>query len=51
IITKIDGAKLTDTNDLAKAISKKKVGDSITLTIWRDEKESEIKVALGNQGE
>jgi len=51
IITKIDGNKLTDENDLAKAISKKKVGDTITLTVWRNEKEQEIKVTLGNQGE
>lgn len=49
IITKFDGNKLTDDNDLAKSISKKKVGDSITLTVWRDEKEMEINVALGNQ--
>lgn len=51
IITKIDGNKLTDENDLAKAISKKKVGDAVSLTVWRDEKEQEIKVTLGNQGE
>ncbi|MEK7543986.1 MAG: trypsin-like peptidase domain-containing protein [Patescibacteria group bacterium] len=51
IITKIDGNKLTDTNDLAKAISKKKVGDAVVLTVWRGEKEKDIKVTLGNQGE
>ena len=51
IITNIDGLKLDDKNDLAKAISKKKVGDSVTLTVWRDEKEKDIKVTLGNQGE
>lgn len=51
IVTKIDGDKLTDTNDLAKVVSKRKVGDTLTLTIWRDEKEKEIKVTLGNQGE
>lgn len=51
IITKIDGNKLIDDNNLAKAIAKKKVGDTITLTVWRDEKEKEIKVTLGNQGE
>ncbi|MEK9143222.1 MAG: trypsin-like peptidase domain-containing protein [Patescibacteria group bacterium] len=49
IITKFDGAKLTDTSDLAKAISKKKVGDTMTLIVWRDEKEKEVKVTLGNQ--
>ncbi len=51
IITKFDGQKLSDENDLARAISKKKVGDTVTLTVWREEKESEIKVTLGNQGE
>ena len=51
IITKIDGNKLTDENDLAKTISKKKVGDTLTLTVWREEKEKEVKVTLGNQGE
>ncbi len=51
IITKFDGAKLTDENDLARAISKKKVGDTVTLTVWRQEKETEINVTLGNQGE
>ncbi|MBI5620368.1 trypsin-like peptidase domain-containing protein [Candidatus Gottesmanbacteria bacterium] len=51
VITKIDGVKLDDKNDLAKAISKKKAGDTVTLTVWRDEKEKEIKVILGNQGE
>lgn len=49
IITKFDGNKLTDGNDLAKAISKKKVGDTVTLTVWRDEKELTITVTLGNQ--
>lgn len=49
IITKIDGNKLTDENDLAKAISKKKVGDTVALIVWRDEKEKEFNVTLGNQ--
>ncbi len=49
IITKFDDQKLTDKNDLAKAISKKKVGESVYLTIWRDGKELTIKVSLGNQ--
>ncbi|MDP1722495.1 MAG: trypsin-like peptidase domain-containing protein [Candidatus Gottesmanbacteria bacterium] len=51
VITKIDGTKLDDKNDLAKSISKKKVGDSVKLTVWRDEKEKDITVTLGNQGE
>ncbi|MBI3577214.1 trypsin-like peptidase domain-containing protein [Candidatus Gottesmanbacteria bacterium] len=49
IITKFDDQKVTSDNDLAKVISKKKVGDTATLTIWRDGKEKTIKVTLGNQ--
>lgn len=51
IITKIDSEKITESNDLAKIISKKKVGESIMLTVWRNEKETEIKVTLGSQEE
>ena len=46
IITKIDGEKLTKDNSLAKIISKKKVGQEIKLTVWRDEKEEIISVLL-----
>ena len=49
IITKIDGDKLSVDNDLAKVISKKKVGDHATLTVWRDEKEVTLTVTLGTQ--
>lgn len=49
IITTFDDQKLTDKNDLAKVISKKKVGDAVSLGIWRDGKELTIKVTLGNQ--
>lgn len=51
IITKMDGEKLTESNDLAKVIGKKKVGDAVMLTIWRDGKESSLSVTLGNQAE
>lgn len=51
IIIKMDGEKLTESNDLAKVIGKKKVGDTVSLTIWRDGKESSLSVTLGNQAE
>ena len=52
IVTKIDDVKLSGDNaELAKVISKKKVGDTMTLNVWRDGKEQTIKVTLGNQGE
>ena len=49
IMTKIDGVKVTDSNDLAKIIGKKKVGDTVELTVWRNEKEISVKVILGTQ--
>lgn len=52
IITKLDGEKLTSENGgLARAISTKKVGQSIKLTVWRDEKELELTTTLGETPE
>lgn len=48
IITKIDGKKLSEKdNDLAKLIAGKKVGDSVTVEIWRDGVTKTFKVTLG----
>lgn len=48
IITKLDGQRVTDSNGgLAKLISERKVGQEITLTVWRDGKELELKTKLG----
>jgi serine protease Do len=46
IITQIDGTKLKDTA-LGEIINKKKIGDRVTLKIWRDGEEKEITVMLG----
>jgi len=48
IITEIDGKKLTDDQNtsLATYINKKKIGDSVSVKIWRDNKEQEIMVKL-----
>jgi len=47
IVTKFNDQSLKDENvDLAKLISQKKVGEKITLTIWRDGKEMEKEVIL-----
>ncbi len=51
IITKINGEKLTESNDLSKVIGKKKVGDNVTLTVWRDGKEMSMSLTLGTQAE
>ncbi len=47
IITKIDGQKLTTENTLATIVAKKKVGDSVSLTVWRDSKTIDLKASLG----
>ncbi len=49
IIIKMNGDKVTTNNDLAKIIGKKKVGDTVSLTIWRDGEEKSISVTLGTQ--
>lgn len=47
IITEIDGKRITeDSGGLAKIISEKKVGQEVTLTVWRDRKELELKATL-----
>jgi S1-C subfamily serine protease len=48
IITKIDGKQITDSGDdsLAVIISKKKVGDTITVTVYRNGQYQDIKVTL-----
>jgi S1-C subfamily serine protease len=47
IVTKVDGKQVNETdNTLAILISKRKVGDKITLTIYRDSDSKEIQVTL-----
>lgn len=46
IITKVDGNKINENNTLAKIISGKKVGDSVTVTIWRAGKTQDWKIVL-----
>jgi S1-C subfamily serine protease len=46
ILTKIDGQQLTETLNLAEIINKKKVGETITITYWRDGESLEKSVTL-----
>lgn len=46
IVTKIDEERLNDKNDLAKIIAKKKVGQEIKISFWRDNEEKTISVTL-----
>lgn len=51
IITHINGERLTTDNDLAKVISTKKVGDQVSLAVWRNGQELNLSARLGNQSE
>ncbi|HET9946990.1 MAG TPA: trypsin-like peptidase domain-containing protein [Patescibacteria group bacterium] len=49
VITQIDGKKINDQqNSLATIISSKKVGDSVAVTIWRDNATQTLKATLVN---
>lgn len=47
IIMEIDGKKIEgESNEVASIIAGKKIGDTITLSVWRDEETLEIKAVL-----
>lgn len=46
IIVKFDGQSVNDTNALADLIAKKKVGDTVTISVWRDSKTFDVSVTL-----
>lgn len=51
IVVEFDGQSLKK-NDLATLINRKKVGDTVKVTYWRDEKQSTISVTLkANSGQ
>lgn len=46
IVTKLDGEALKGKDTLAKFMSKKKVGDTLNITYWREKTEKTITVTL-----
>jgi serine protease Do len=48
IITEIDGVKLVDNKDVSivSLINKKKIGDEVTIKLWRDKAEVNLKARL-----
>lgn len=46
IVTKIDGVAIRGKDTLAKLMSKKKVGDSMNITYWREKEEKTVTVTL-----
>lgn len=49
IIMAIDGENINDSNNLAEKLSDYHGGESITIKIFRDGKEQEVKAVLGNK--
>jgi S1-C subfamily serine protease len=49
IITAIDGAKVTDDSSFAKIISAHKPGDTLAITVSRNNRTLEVKVALAER--
>jgi serine protease Do len=46
VIVKVDGKQITDNNTLADVITKAKIGQTITLTIYRDNNTQDIQATL-----
>ena len=51
IITKFEGTEVKTMQELNKEKNKKNIGDTVTLTIWTDNQEKEIKLTLGEETE
>ena len=49
IITKLNDEKITGFEDLLRFMSKRKVGDQITIEVLRGEKTVKLKAKLGNR--
>lgn len=51
IVISIDGNSTANMNDLRNAIAKLAPGTETTLKVWRDGKEQEVKISVGEQPE
>ncbi|HEY1238511.1 MAG TPA: trypsin-like peptidase domain-containing protein [Solirubrobacterales bacterium] len=49
IVTKVDGKQITGMDDVISAVNEHKPGDQITLTVWRDGKQQDVSVTLGDR--
>lgn len=47
VITQVDGKEVATAHELQKEILKKKVGQNVDLTVWRDGKSIKVAVATG----
>jgi S1-C subfamily serine protease len=49
IITKVDGKQISGMDDVISAVNEHKPGDELTLTVWRDGKQQDVTVTLGDR--
>jgi serine protease Do len=49
VITGVDGAKITNGEDLVGAISSHRAGDTVTVTVFREGKSRDLKAVLGDR--
>jgi serine protease Do len=51
IVTKLDGKDMADSSQLRNTVASKQPGDTVKLTVFRDRKETEVEIKLGDQPE
>jgi S1-C subfamily serine protease len=51
IVTKIDGEKMTSSNELRNFVGRLAPGTTVKCTVWRDGKEIELSIKLGDREE
>ena len=47
VVQEIDGKAVKSTSDLLGRLGSYRPGDTVTLTVWRDEKTRKVRVRLG----
>lgn len=47
VVLEFGGEKIADYRKLQKVVAAAKVGDTVTVTVWRDEKEVPLKIKIG----
>jgi len=49
VIVSFNGAKMTEVDDIRRAISKTRVGDTVTLTVYRERQKLDLPVKIGDR--
>lgn len=47
VITAVNGEKIEDARDLTRVIGRAKPGEQVSISLWRNEKQSQLKIKLG----